>query len=134
MSNDSDKRDQKSRKHIFIINTDPVFLKVARLLLQEEGYDITTTSFIPLTFEQIAALQPNLLIIDLTIGQKAGWNLLEKLQEEAITRKIPVIVVSTNQQLLDQAKTNQQRYGVSYFIAMPFDIHNLLDAIKSLLI
>jgi hypothetical protein len=44
-----------------------------------------------------------------------------------------VIVVSTNPRYLDQAEANQQRYGGNRFIAEPFDISQLLDAIHALI-
>ncbi len=134
MSKDSDKRDQMGLKHIFIVNRDPAFLELARTLLQdEEGYSVTTTNFVPETFDQIVALQPSLLMIDLTIGEQAEWDLLDRLQDEATTRKIPVIVVSTDPRLLDHAKANQHRYAGDCFIAKPLDMFELLDSIHSLM-
>ena len=44
-------------------------------LFQEEGYSVTTTNFAPNSFAQIEALQPDALIIDIAIGQEAGWEL-----------------------------------------------------------
>ncbi len=134
MNSDSQKQDQMRRKHIFVIDSDHTILELARVLLEEEeGFHVTTTNFMPETFDQIAALQPDLLIIDLTIGEQSGWDLLEQLEAKVITRKIPVIVVSTNQQLLNHAKVNRQRYGGNFFMAMPLDVFELLDAIHSLL-
>jgi CheY-like chemotaxis protein len=134
MSKDSDKRDQMGRRHIFIVNRDPAFLELARTLLQdEEGYSVTTTNFIRETFDQIVALEPSLLIIDLTIGEHAGWDLLDRLQDETITRKIPVIVASTDPRLLDHAKANQHRYAGDCFLAKPLDIFELHDSIHSLI-
>ena len=51
-------RSQESRKHIFAINGSPDFLNVIRDLFQEEDYNVTTTNYVPTSFEQIAALTP----------------------------------------------------------------------------
>ena len=67
-------RSQEERKHIFAINGSPDFLNVIRDLFQEEGYNVTTTNFVPNSFEQIAALDPDALIVDIVFGQRAGWN------------------------------------------------------------
>jgi CheY-like chemotaxis protein len=96
-------REQMARKHIFVVNGSAEFLDIVRDLLQDEQYNVTTTNFMPRTFEQIHALRPELLIIDLVVGQQAGWDLLERLRNEAITRGIPVIVTSTDKRLLDRA-------------------------------
>jgi CheY-like chemotaxis protein len=120
-------------KHIFCINGSSSFLDILRHLLEHEHYTVTTTNFVPQTFEQIAALQPSLLIIDLSVGQRAGPDLLERLQREAITRKIPVIVVSTDRRLLARARAEQAHYGGQLFLAKPLDLDNLLEGIHALI-
>ena len=47
---------QESRKHIFVVNGTPAFLNLMRDLLQDERYNVTTTNFVPRSYEQIAAL------------------------------------------------------------------------------
>ena len=67
------------RTHVFAINSSVEFLNVVRELLQEEGYAVTTTNYVPDTFEGIAALHPDVLVVDVAVGQQAGWELLERL-------------------------------------------------------
>ena len=80
---------QEPRKHVFAINTSPEFLNIVRELFQEEGYNVTTTNFAPNSFQQIEALQPDALIIDIAIGQEAGWELLEQLERGCRYRRHP---------------------------------------------
>ena len=89
-------RSQEQRKHVFAINGSPDFLNVVRDLFQDEGYNVTTTNFVPNSFEQIAALGPDALIVDIVLGQRAGWELLEQVNAEAATTAIPVLIVSTD--------------------------------------
>ena len=126
-------REQMARKHIFVVNGSAEFLDLLRDLLQDEHYNVTTTNFMPRTFEQIEALTPDLLIIDLVIGQQAGWDLLENLRNEAMTRGIPVIVTSTNKQLLDRAAGDLPRVGAKLFMAKPMNLDELLEGIRSLI-
>ncbi len=71
-------RSQEHRKHVFAINGAPEFLDFVRLLFQDEGYNVTTTNFVPRSFDHVAALQPDALIVDLVAGKQAGWELLER--------------------------------------------------------
>jgi CheY-like chemotaxis protein len=64
-------------------------------LVQDQRFNVTTTTYVPWTFDQIAALHPDLLIVDLALRRQAGWELLERLQVEGLTRLIPVVVTST---------------------------------------
>lgn len=120
-------------KHVFVINGAVEVLELIRELLQDEFYNVTTTNFVPRTWNQIDALQPDLLMVDLTVGQRSGWDLLEKLQVEASTRKIPVIVFSTDPRLLEHAKDQEKRFGGQRYIAKPFDIEELINAVHELI-
>jgi chemosensory pili system protein ChpA (sensor histidine kinase/response regulator) len=127
-------RQQMARKHIFAVNGSAEFLDFIRELFQEEGYNVTTTNYVPRTFDQVAALQPDMLIVDLAIGVQAGWALLEQLQAEAVTHDIPVIVTTTGgPDLLTRAQAQQQRYGGQRFVAKPFDLEELLTTVRELI-
>ena len=121
------------RRHVFAINTSPEFLNIVRELFQDEGYNVTTTNFAPNSFAQIEALQPDALIIDIAIGQEAGWELLEQLDADADTAGIPALIVSTDPRLLAQAEAHAARYGSHRFLAKPLDLEAMLQAIRDMI-
>ena len=123
---------QEGRKHIFVVNGAPAFLNLMRDLLQDERYNVTTTNFVPRSYEQIAALQPDALVIDVVLGQQAGWDLLERLHSDAATTGIPVIIVSTSPQLLERAREQADRFGTHRYLGKPFDLGEMLDMVKDL--
>jgi CheY-like chemotaxis protein len=126
-------RAQMARKHIFCINGSSAFLDVVRALFEEEHYNITTTNFVPLTFDQILALKPDLLIVDVVYGVQAGWALLDRLTHDAATHPIPVIVTSTNHSLLERAEALAMPNGAKLYLDMPFDIEHLLAMARQLI-
>ena len=126
-------RRQMGRKHIFVVNGAPDFLNFVRELFQEENYNVTTTNYVPQTFDQIAVLAPDLLIIDLVVGVQAGWDLLDRLQREAGTRGIPVIATSTAPKLLERVTRDAAQSGSQRLVAKPFDIDVLLRAVEELI-
>lgn len=125
--------EQMRRKHIYVVNGAPEFLDIVRQLLQGENFNVTTTNFVPLSFDSIDAAQPQLLIIDLVIGERAGWNLLVQLREAASTHDIPVVLVSTRPDLLQEAKEQNEQFGGDCYLLKPFDLDVLLDTINQLI-
>ena len=121
------------RKHVFMVNHDPKFLDVVRELLQDASYNVTTTNFVPRTWDQIAALQPDLLVIDLSRLSGAGWDLLEQLHAQGVTHRIPVIVTATDPGLLARVERERDRYGGDKLVTKPFHVEVLLDAIEALI-
>jgi DNA-binding response OmpR family regulator len=126
-------RTQEGRKHIFVINGAPEFLNLMREIFQGEHYNVTTTNFVPNSFAQIAALNPDALIVDIVIGQQAGWDLLERLHASSATSGIPVLVVSTNPRLLEQVREQAERFGTHHTLVKPFDIDDLLAGIDEMI-
>ncbi len=126
-------RSQEQRKHIFAINDSPDILNIVRELFQEENYNVTTTNFVPISFEQIATAQPDALIVDVVVGESAGWELLEKLHAAAATNGIPVLVLSTSPRLLQRARDQAERYGNHRYLDKPFDAEALLSHIRDMI-
>ena len=125
--------EQMQRQHIFVVNGSADFLDVVRELLQDEHYNVTTTNFVPRTFKQVETAQPSLLIVDLIHGEMAGWDLLAELRREAATRNIPVILVSTSNQLLERAEAERVIWGGDRSLLKPFSLDSLLQAIQELI-
>ena len=120
-------------KHVFVINGAVEVLELVRELLQDERYNVTTTNFTPRTWHQIDALQPDLIMVDLVVGQLAGWELLEDLHLKFTTCGIPVIIFSTDQSLLYSAECLAYRFGGQRYLAKPFDIDVLCQAVRDLI-
>jgi DNA-binding response OmpR family regulator len=121
------------RKHVYVINGSPEFLDVVRAFLQDERYNVTTTNFVPRSFEAIEVAQPDLLIIDLVLGEQAGFNLLVKLRIAASTRDIPVLLMSTLPSMLEHAQAEHEAFGGDRYLIKPFDLDDLLDAVHEMI-
>lgn len=124
---------QEGRKHIFVINGAPDFLNLMRDIFQDQRFNVTTTNFVPNSFAQIAALQPDALIVDIVVGQQAGWELLERLHAGVTTTGIPVIVVSTSSRLLEEAREQAARFGSHRYLVKPFNLGDLLAMIEEMI-
>jgi CheY-like chemotaxis protein len=125
--------EQMQRQHIFVVNGSVDFLDIVRELLQDEHYNVTTTNFVPQTFQQIEAARPSLLIVDLIQGEMAGWELLADLRHQAATRDIPMILVSTSKHLLEKAEVERVIWGGDRYFLKPFSLDALLQAIQEMI-
>lgn len=125
--------EQMVRKHVYVVNGSPEFLDIVRELLQGENYNVTTTNFVPNSFKTIEASQPSMLIIDLVVGEQAGWDLLLQLRRAATTRDIPVLLVSTRPALLEKARDEHEEFGGDRYLSKPFDLDDLLNIIGELI-
>jgi two-component system response regulator VicR len=125
--------EQMERKHVYMLNGSPELLDVIRVLLQDENYNVTTTNFVTQSFATIEVAQPDLLLIDLALGEVAGWDLLDHLQAAASTREIPIVLMSTTPRLLTQAHHAAADLVKHRYLVKPFDLENLLRMIREMI-
>jgi DNA-binding response OmpR family regulator len=125
--------EQQERKHVYVINGSAEFLGIIRQLLQDEQYNVTTTNFVPRSFDAIAGAQPDLLVIDLVYGDRVGWNLLADLHGQAKTQDLPILLVSTVPSLLDDAKGQHESFGGDRYLTKPFNLDQFLTIIEEMI-
>jgi CheY-like chemotaxis protein len=128
-----DDHQRTPRKHIFAVNGSPDFLLIVREVLADEGYAVTTSDFEPNVFTRVVMRHPDALIVDVAVGESAGWDLLRRLFLEAKTSDIPVLVTSTSPELLEQAREEAGWYGTNRsFLTKPMDLDELVRTIRKM--
>jgi len=91
------------------------------------------TSAPRLVVEAFGVTLADALIVDIVIGQSAGWELLEQLHVGAATTGIPVLVLSTDPRLLRQAQELSERYATHRNLDKPFALDALLAHIREMI-
>ena len=70
---------------------------------------------------------PDLILLDIMMPEKDGWQVLEEIKAEASLANIPVLIIS----VLEEEKT-AVALGARSFVSKPIDKQVLLDSIKKL--
>jgi DNA-binding response OmpR family regulator len=102
------------------------------VLLQGDRYNVTTTNLVPRTYEMVATVGADAIVIDLTIGEPQIWSLLEQLSAGERTRSLPIVVTARDPDLLRRAERQPWRAGSRFLFLEPFDTDALADAVHAL--
>ena len=78
--------------------------------------------------EQVAKEKPEMVILDVMMPRIDGFEVLKKLQADAKTRDIPVIMLTAKAQDADIFKGWSQ--GVSSYLTKPFNPRELLTFVE----
>lgn len=114
---------------IVVINHDPIFLDLMQDLLLDEGYQSVFCVTIDKASSMIEQAQPNLVVLDVGLGQyDGGWPLVESLRRNPLTATTPMIVCSTDSQLL-RAKANELRAQRCEVLEKPFMAEELMSMV-----
>ena len=114
-------------RRILAVDDDNDILEVLQFILEDSGYEVETLSDGHFLFEKIKGHTPDLILLDIMLGNLDGRQLCRDVKTKQETRDIPVILVSASHNV---AGTMHQKGAPNAFIAKPFDINELLNTIK----
>ena len=117
------KMDTKNKK-IMIADDDPGIVDAVEMLLEFEGYEVTSTVDGTTVLDMKDEL-PDLLLLDIWMSGEDGRDICRKLKQDELTKDIPVIMISASRDIRDSA----MMAGADDFLAKPFDMNELLKKV-----
>jgi DNA-binding response OmpR family regulator len=118
-------------KRVLVIDDDEDILDIIRIILEDEGYQVTTLNNGTKVSENITASRPDLILLDVMLGGMDGREICKDLKSNALFNLIPIIMISASHNLQEQVL--QPRFA-NAFIPKPFDIDNLVNVVNAQLI
>jgi DNA-binding response OmpR family regulator len=115
------------KKTVLIVDDDDAIRESLRKLLQAEGYEVRLAANGQEGLDQFDPARVDLLLLDLNLPAKSGWDLFERLS--FINPLLPIIIITgrDNQYKLAAAA------GVGALMEKPLDVPLLLQTITALL-
>ena len=86
---------QGDRKHILIIEDNNAMLQLYGQVLTSAGFKVTTAADGQTGWMKAQEEEPDLILLDMIIPKISGSDLLQRLQKDSTTAKIPVVVFSS---------------------------------------
>jgi DNA-binding response OmpR family regulator len=114
-------------QRILAVDDDKDLLEVLQFILEDSGYEVDTLSDGHYLFDKIKAHTPDLILLDIMLGNLDGRQLCKDVKAKEETHDIPVILVSASHNV---AGSMNQNGAPNAFLEKPFNINELLDIIK----
>ncbi|MBU0683329.1 MAG: response regulator [Candidatus Omnitrophica bacterium] len=118
-------------KTILAIDDDKAFLSTLRDIFEPEGFDLKTLSDSTKAEEYIDKYHPDLLIIDIFMPGRSGFNLLEDFKDKGLYQNLPKIFLTCLDD--DVEKMTARSCGVEHYVTKPFQPEELIRRIKKIL-
>ena len=117
---------------IVVINDSPDLLELARLLFEDEGYDVKVAQIGQGAFDLIRQTLPDLVILDVRLPDISGWDILQAMKLDRSTAEIPVLICTAAVNELMELEDQLMQVGVDTLIK-PFAIDALLGKVEALM-
>jgi DNA-binding response OmpR family regulator len=114
-------------KRILAVDDNTDILEVLRYILEDSGYTVDTLSNGHFLFDKIKEHTPDLILLDIMLGDLDGRALCRDVKTNIMTHNIPVIMVSASHNMGEFVK---QIGAPDDFVAKPFDMYILLNSIE----
>jgi DNA-binding response OmpR family regulator len=108
----------------------PIRLLV-RVNLEAEGYEVIETGDGNATLEKVRAERPDIILLDVMMPFKDGWEVAEELLAEEATRAIPIIFLTARADLRDHERGLSA--GALQYVTKPFNPRLLAPSIEECL-
>lgn len=125
-------RHPKTRK-ILVVEDDALFADIYAARFSEEGFEVLTANNGEDAFQKLKDEHPDLVLLDLVLPRKTGFEFLEAVRAEAdpAVRDVPVIVVSNLNQ--ESYVRRMETLGVkAYFLKADVVFSAVLEKVREI--
>jgi CheY-like chemotaxis protein len=116
-----------SRK-ILIVDDEEVIRKFLKIHLAKLGYEVKEAGDGEQAIEQLGKDNFDLLICDILMPKKNGWEVIKEAKSNPKTKDIPVIVLTAKNEDSDMFKGYD--LGANYYMTKPFSKAQLLYGLQ----
>ena len=116
-------------KKILFIEDEAALQKALGEVLAQEGYEVIPALNGEIGLSLAKAKTPDLILLDLILPKLNGFQVLEHLKAESVTRDIPVIVL-TNLEGTEEVDKAIQLGAKTYFVKAQYSLSELVTKIN----
>lgn len=117
-------------KRVLLVEDEPNIVEAIRFILHRDGWAVTTHADGATALEAVTRHAPDVLVLDVMLPGKSGFEILRELRQAPETRDLPVLMLTAKGQSRDRDLA--LRYGVTRFMTKPFANAEVLAAVNGL--
>ncbi|WP_183575481.1 response regulator transcription factor [Mucilaginibacter sp. X5P1] len=115
------------RKKILVVDDDQDIREIILYVLESEGYQVSGLDNGLAVVETVAQIRPDILLLDVQLGDSDGRDICRELKGTLATQEIPIIMISANH---GWQGIREKECNADDFLAKPFDIIELLAHVR----
>jgi len=118
---------------IMIVEDEPVLMDLLQAFLENAGYaNLLTTENSTPALDTLLKQRPDVLLLELSMPEQSGFELLTRIRNDPLLRYMPVIVLATASN--SETKLQALELGATDFLAKPVDPSELSLRIRNALV
>jgi DNA-binding response OmpR family regulator len=119
-------------KKILFIEDESALQKTFRDVLEKEGYEMISALDGESGLRLAKSEKPDLILLDLILPRKDGFEVLKELKEDEATKEIPVIVL-TNLEDIQSVEKAIELGATTYLVKAQYTLEEVIQKVKKAL-
>ena len=116
---------------IYIVEDDTDIRELESYAMKSSGYEVQSFGESKSFFKACTAEIPQLVILDVMLPDFDGLSVLEKMRKDAVTKNVPVILVTAKGSEMDKVKGLDM--GADDYITKPFGMMEFIARVRAVL-
>lgn len=117
-------------KRVLVIEDEPNIVEAISFILSRDGWNVESHGNGADALEVIGASRPDLLILDVMLPGKSGFEILRALRASDGLSDLPVLMLTAKGQSRDRELASQ--FGASRFMTKPFSNREVLETVREM--
>ncbi|MEK7627044.1 MAG: response regulator [Patescibacteria group bacterium] len=119
-------------KTILLVEDEPALQKVAGEILRQEGFIVKSAIDGEEAIRIIKTDKPDLVLLDLILPKKDGFEVLKEMKADTQTKDIPVIIL-TNLEGTQDIERALELGAMNYLVKANYELEDIVKRIKDVL-
>ncbi len=118
-------------KTVLVVDDQPHIVRLIQVNLEKEGFRVATASDGVEGMEKVRALRPDLVILDVIMPRKDGFEVLRDIKTDEGLAEIPVVMLTVKTHNADIVEGLKE--GAELYLPKPFHPKELVSLVKRVL-
>lgn len=118
-------------KRVLIADDEPSIVASLEFLMEQSGFDVRVATNGREALEQIVAFSPHLVLLDVMMPEKNGYEVCQAIRLDSRWQGIKVIMLSAKGRDIEVAKGLE--IGADAYVTKPFSTRDLVAQVKAML-
>ena len=118
-------------KRVLIADDEPNIVASLEFLMEQAGFEVKLAANGQEALELVASFQPDLVLLDVMMPVKNGYEVCQSLKSDPATRAVKVVMLSAKGRDVEVAKGLE--LGADAYVTKPFSTRDLVAQIRDML-
>ncbi len=118
-------------KRVLIADDEPNIVASLEFLMEQAGFEVKLAANGQEALELVASFRPDLVLLDVMMPVKNGYEVCQSLKSDPATRGVKVVMLSAKGRDVEVAKGLE--LGADAYVTKPFSTRDLVAQIRDML-